>query len=625
MGWVRVGTDLSMSKGFKERLAMPSAFIVVLLLPLFLAGSKASFAQQFQCPAGSYPVSGGGGMMCQCPDGSYAGLSGCHSSYQQQRYAPQDDDSINCGSWTCRSDQHCSRFRHNWCIADGQEECSNGGTCGNGKSCSRNGNFCVGSSDVDCGSYLCKSGYVCGSRNTCVGESSTDCGNGISCGYGKKCARNGKGCYDKEDVDCGSYACGEGNKCGSGNKCLRKDTVDCGSGRSCSAGDVCRPGGGCATRAQLAEEATQRRREIEERRAAAREAEIERRKVAEQAAEERARQAAEAVRQKKEAQEAEARLQQEKQRLAAEKRRADAEAKEQAERIAALERQRQADIAKAKEQERLQEIARKKAGEEQTAAQLKIDANARRIAVPAEDRRNKDAAKQQSIVGNDSQPPNETKPAERTVSPSVATTTPGAARTSAPAVTSTANSSAEKIAKPTHSLSESSANQRAAGMLAPAKSNKLLDNLRRVTDKNQNFIDTGPGQILTNTLAAAGSEYAKKTMVEATGKVTGGVLSHINDVADLGKAALYIRQKDYLSAAQIGADKLATESAGALGGALMPENPMLGKAAGQASAQFVIDSWKLYGAPVVGDELVRDFPNVFIPAPKLAPNSVKSR
>jgi hypothetical protein len=49
-------------------------------------------AQMFQCPAGSRQVSGGGGIMCQCADGSFASISGCRvqqRQMQQQQRGPQ--------------------------------------------------------------------------------------------------------------------------------------------------------------------------------------------------------------------------------------------------------------------------------------------------------------------------------------------------------------------------------------------------------------------------------------------------------------------------------------------------------------------------------------------------------
>src|SRR5258706_13020189 len=64
-----------------------------------------SSSAQFQCPAGSTAVSGGGGIMCKCPDGSYAGLyTGC------PRQAPQTQipaGNVRCGSGYCSAGTKC--------------------------------------------------------------------------------------------------------------------------------------------------------------------------------------------------------------------------------------------------------------------------------------------------------------------------------------------------------------------------------------------------------------------------------------------------------------------------------------------------------------------------------------
>lgn len=581
------------------------------------------------------------GGYCICPDGSLANgtMVGntVRSVCSQAQYRAPEPTGVNCGDWTCAVGQHCSRVRYNWCISNDEHECSSGITCKLGSSCSRSGTMCLGSTDVDCGSYSCRSGYVCGSRNSCLAENSTDCGNGTACPSGKKCSRDLKFCLAKEAVDCGSYSCGEGSKCASGNKCLRKEAVDCGAGRSCAAGELCRPGGGCATRAQLVEEEAQRKREAEAKRAAAREAELE-----------RTRHAADEARRRRETQEAELWIRQEKLRLAEEKRKAEVEAKQRAdqerregERAA---RQREIETTKAREEERRRELARIKQEEEHRATEQRRQEDERRAVALAEAQKQRDAAQKQlaqerellrlqreakqleeqakllnsqrkAAERNPTKLPSESIASVNPAKPP-ATETP-TARTPMPNA-GNAGAAANKDLKPLNAFFDqprvNAQGQQPAGATEPTKKAGFWDSLKGTVAADGAILNSRPGQILTNTLAAAGGEFAKQVP-------GGGTLGHLNDAADLGKAALYIRQKDYLSAAQIGADKLATESSGFLGARLMPQNPALGQAVGKASAQFIIDSWKAYGAPIVGDELVRDFPSVFIPGPIAVPGS----
>ena len=55
------------------------AFSLAQAVTLISGAANAQF-----CPAGSRQVSNGGAIMCQCPDGSYAGISGCAAVRQQQ-------------------------------------------------------------------------------------------------------------------------------------------------------------------------------------------------------------------------------------------------------------------------------------------------------------------------------------------------------------------------------------------------------------------------------------------------------------------------------------------------------------------------------------------------------------
>src|SRR5258706_5741209 len=88
---------------------------------------------QFQCPAGSTAVSGGGGIMCQCPDGSFAGLySGCpkqsESHPQQQTRLPKiPPGSSRCGTGLCPVGTKCVGGRT--CLPANAVDCGNGQSC----------------------------------------------------------------------------------------------------------------------------------------------------------------------------------------------------------------------------------------------------------------------------------------------------------------------------------------------------------------------------------------------------------------------------------------------------------------------------------------------------------------
>jgi hypothetical protein len=92
--------------------------------------------------------------------------------------------------------------------------------------------------------------------------------------------------------------------------------------------------------------------------------------------------------------------------------------------------------------------------------------------------------------------------------------------------------------------------------------------IETVAKKNQAMLESPPGQILTGTLAAAGGSFAKK-------------LTPVGDLREFLEAADHIRRKQYMELAEQVANKITEESAGALGGALMPENPVLGRAYGK--------------------------------------------
>lgn len=312
-----------------------------------------------------------GGQNCQCPDGSMANgsMSGgsvvmfCPQAAPQYRpppqYSPPPQPAVG-------------------------DYCANGRTCPVGSQCTSDG-MCMPRGNTECGDHSCRQGSYCGSRNICVAEGATDCGNGTTCSAGKKCSRDNKHCLDQDTLDCGSFFCRLGSKCGSGNKCLDQSAADCGNGSSCSAGTLCRRGGGCATREELAAEAEQKRRELAAKREAERLAEIERQRKAAIVAAERAQQIAA---KKKEAEEK--KLLEAAQRKAAEeaKKKADDEKREEAR----LKEQRELQAAKLKEEERKRELAQKKLEAERKAAELKKQEAERLAAALAEAKRKREAA-----------------------------------------------------------------------------------------------------------------------------------------------------------------------------------------------------------------------------------------
>jgi hypothetical protein len=123
---------------------------------VFLAINDADVAfSQFQCPPGSRLVPGGGGMMCQCPDGSYAGMyTGC-----PQQAAPSPSippGSVRCGSGFCPAGTKCSRQTR-----------------------------CIALDAVDCGSFVCPASNQC-TRRGCLPPGAVTCGQGF-CNAGLQC------------------------------------------------------------------------------------------------------------------------------------------------------------------------------------------------------------------------------------------------------------------------------------------------------------------------------------------------------------------------------------------------------------------------------------------------------
>lgn len=119
-----------------------AVFAIVLLSPAIAR------SQMFQCPIGSHPVGGGGGMMCQCADGSMASVYGCPA------YRPQKPSVLYCGNnQTCPLGTTC-------CVS--HQSC-----CSAGNYCSRLGCIPIGS--TSCGNGYCPPGNVCTSNHGQLG------------------------------------------------------------------------------------------------------------------------------------------------------------------------------------------------------------------------------------------------------------------------------------------------------------------------------------------------------------------------------------------------------------------------------------------------------------------------
>jgi hypothetical protein len=286
---------LNIVKSFRRQALLIAARVLVLGAMIALPGT--SSAQMFQCPAGSVSVSGGGGMMCQCPDGSFASIYGCEQHQQQQQsMCPSGQEPCPAFNLCCYAGNYCSRYG---CIPHNSVECG-GWHCVPGQQCSRMHGRCLPVGQVDCGTYHCSPGNKCGSGNSCLPEDAADCGPGRGyCTGGNKCSRDGKRCLTQDAIDCGSYSCNAGAKCGSGNKCLASSDVDCGKGKSCPQGNVCVKGGAeCLTPLELATRVADEKRRKKE---AADAAEADRKAKIQQAKEAKEREVAEAKRKKEEA------------------------------------------------------------------------------------------------------------------------------------------------------------------------------------------------------------------------------------------------------------------------------------------------------------------------------------
>jgi hypothetical protein len=425
----------------------------------------------------------------------------------------------------------------------------------------------------------------------------------------------------QEAVDCGTYTCNAGMKCGSRNQCMAWDAVDCGGGKSCPVGHVClKAGAECLTPQQIAErdaaerarkqaEAERIKREAEERKAA------KQRRLEEQreAAKERQRLLAEKRTQGEEVRQA-AIAEEKKQRAA----------KAEAQRAAAAEGKLQnsnqpssaitapnsmaspvessskplahsATVEKSVTIGTAFEVGRgapipyvvahplygSPASAKQPAPTSSAGSSLTSSAIPTNSGHTAsrraasdptgttwasygraangsviDTRTGEVIVSGTgprvSRSPTEFQAIGTTRFPPSAGPTPNqSASVQRPHLTTAVN---PRIAT---FYSQSQSPNLTAPVL-PAQSRTLWLSIETVAKKNQAMLESPPGQILTGTLAAAGGSFAKK-------------LTPVGDLREFLEAADHIRRKQYMELAEQVANKITEESAGALGGALMPE------------------------------------------------------
>jgi hypothetical protein len=137
----------------------------------------------------------------------------------------------------------------------------------------------------------------------------------------------------------------------------------------------------------------------------------------------------------------------------------------------------------------------------------------------------------------------------------------------------------------------------------PRQENKFWSTVESVQKSNTVILESRPGRILTDTLAAAGGTYAPPWA------------QAIDKSGEIATAALYFRQRDFWSLAQQGVDKATVLVGESIGAAAVPANPHVGRAVGAATTQALISAGHYYLAPAVGDWMFTKNPDFFTPPP----------
>lgn len=103
--------------------------------------------------------------MCQCPDGSYAGLNtGCRQPVTPRPQIPRG--SVHCSTGYCPAGAKCGSGGK--CLPLNAIDCGNGRTCSAGAKCSAGGG-CIPEHAADCGQgKYCNEGMVCVGTSQCI-------------------------------------------------------------------------------------------------------------------------------------------------------------------------------------------------------------------------------------------------------------------------------------------------------------------------------------------------------------------------------------------------------------------------------------------------------------------------
>jgi hypothetical protein len=136
--------------------------VILLVIPTGIVGEAGAQVLPV-CPPPARWVPGGGGVMCQCPDGRVLSMGQTCGGRERLQSQPRQVGDL----------------------------CGDGHSCPVGTRCSWKPGKCVPDGRIDCGSYHCPPKSKCASGNQCIAFDAIDCRNGQSCPAGYFCVNGG--------------------------------------------------------------------------------------------------------------------------------------------------------------------------------------------------------------------------------------------------------------------------------------------------------------------------------------------------------------------------------------------------------------------------------------------------